>query len=234
MGFLNKILRRKPTSRFTAFSDYFDKGILSSDWIVSNWNAPGGGTFKSDLVTLDFGMLCLKMVQTKVDETIISIGSEIQLNKLCGYGSYEWEVRASSTAITPSSLGQVCSGSVTGLFNYMNNSETELDLEIEGCRPNILHGTTWKTISNNQTTPMKNNENLDIKFHKYRYDWKPEQVDYFFDDILFATHTNNVPSTPAYPMINHWGTNNPNWGGEATTNGVLRYMWVKRFSYTPF
>ncbi len=234
MGFLNKILRRKPTSRFTAFSDYFDKGILSSDWIVSSWNAPGGGTFKSDLVTLDFGMLCLKMVQTKVDETIISIGSEIQLNKLCGYGSYEWEVRASSTAITPSSLGQFCSGSVTGLFNYMNNSETELDLEIEGCRPNILHGTTWKTVSNNQTNPMKNNENLDTKFHKYRYDWKPGQVDYFFDDVLFATHTNNVPSTPAYPMINHWGTNNPNWGGEATPDGVLRYMWVKRFSYTPF
>jgi hypothetical protein len=47
-----------------------------------------------------------------------------------------------------------------------------------------------------------------------------------------ATHTRNVPSTPAHIMISHWGTNNDKWGGPATLN-VPRYLYVRKVSYTP-
>jgi hypothetical protein len=45
-------------------------------------------------------------------------------------------------------------------------------------------------------------------------------------------HTGVVPQTPAFAMINHWGTNSTGWGGLATPN-ITRYMFVRSFSFVP-
>ena len=50
--------------------------------------------------------------------------------------------------------------------------------------------------------------------------------------MLVSTHTGVVPQTPAFAMINHWGTNSTGWGGLATTN-ITRYMFVRSFSFIP-
>lgn len=239
---LNKLMekimgRKKPTpppsvtSGAVLFSDNFNTGFLGTNWIVSNWNAPGGGVFRPDMIDMSQGLLGLKINQTQnPDGTISSTGAEIQLNKLFGYGVYEWIFRASSSAQTPSAMGNSFSGSVSGCFNYLKTSETELDFEIEGCKPNIIQCTTWKGETNpNEHTGFDNLIPLDAEFHSFKYIWLMGKVEYYFDEKLIATHTKNVPSSPAYPMINHWGTNSVNWGGLATP-GVDRWMWVNSFT----
>ncbi len=216
-----------------AFNDDFDTGTLNTNnWIISNWNAPGGGIFKPNMIDMRYRMLGLKMTQVNGPNGIQSIGAELQYSKLCGYGTYQWIMRASSTASTPSGRGNAFSGSISGLFNYVNHSTTELDFEIEGSRPNVIQLTTWSTINSSQESAYYMGTPLDAAFYRYKYIWTPGKVQYFIEDVLIGTHTKNVPSTPAYPMINHWGTNDTIWGGTATP-GIDRWMWVSNFNYTP-
>jgi beta-glucanase (GH16 family) len=217
----------------TGFSDNFSATALNTtNWIVSNWGAPGGGSFKPEMVVMSNGMLCLKMKQSNINGTVTSVGSEIQYSKLCGYGTYEWTMRGSSTASAPNTVGSSISGSITGLFNYVSNSETEIDFEIEGNRPNYIQMTTWHTTSGKENNCYYYETPLHIGFHNYKYIWSPGKVEYYVDGKLLATHIKNVPSTPAYPIINHWGSVDPNWGGIGTPD-VVRYMWVSNFKFTP-
>lgn len=214
-------------------NEFFNAGSVPPNWTVSNWSAPMGGKFQTGMVTFDKGMLGMKLTQdVNPDGSYLSIGGEIKYNTLCGYGTYEWVARSSSSANSPTATGYPFSGSVTGLFNYVNDSQTEIDLEIEGCRPNIVHATNWSTTMANKSTRHDNVVVLDTVFHSYKYVWVPGKISFYLDNFLIAEHTENVPSTPAYPMINHWGTNNANWGGTVTL-GVSRYIWVKQFSFTP-
>jgi len=225
--------RRQPPPVPTTgiFEDHFNTGALdTTKWTVSTWNAPQGGKFQADRVSCAFGMLGMRLTQ---DSNKLSIGGEITLKRLCGFGTYEWQAKASSTAPTPNVLGSPVSGSVTGLFNYVGDSDTELDLEVEGCRPNLVQATTWHSVGMpNENTQYPIQAPLSDAFHSYKYVWAPGKVQYYFNGILFATHTRNVPTAPAYPMINHWGTNNANWGGVATPN-VDRWLWVSMFRFTP-
>lgn len=243
MSFFNKLAEkvsawRKPPPPPSpvgngSFNDNFDTGFLNTNnWIVSNWNAPGGGIFKPNMIDMSKGVLGLKMTQTKTNGKIVSIGSEIQYAKKCGYGIYEWTMRASSTAQTPSARGNSFSGSISGLFNYVTDSATELDFEIEGNHPTVIQLTTWSTTRSNQNSSYDMGTPLDGAYHNYKYIWDKGIVQYFIDGLLIATHTKNVPSTPAYPMINHWGTVDPYWGGTATP-GIDRWMWVSNFKFTP-
>ena len=237
----NKLMKRKPKPPIIippppssiTFNDDFNTGALNpANWIVSTWSAPQGGVFRANMIDLSQGMLCLKMSQIKnPDGSILSVGSEVQYAKICGYGTYEWTVKASSTAQTPYSTGSAASGSVTGLFNFVTNSATELDLEIEGSRPDILSLTTWHGTGSNQNTFYNYNALLNSAFHVYKYIWSPGKVEYYLDGLLVGTHTTDVPTAPAYPMMNHWGTNNANFGGVATP-GIDRYMWVSNFKFT--
>jgi endo-1,3-1,4-beta-glycanase ExoK len=212
----------------------FASGVVPPGWTVSTWSAPQGGRFMANMATFDKGMLCLALDQIRnPDNSISSVGGEITYNTLCGFGTYEWVAKASSSSNDPNVPGVPLSGSVTGLFNFVNESETEIDLEVEGCRPTILHTTNWNTTAGNQTTQTTHSENLNNQFHSYKFVWKSGIIQFYFDGVLVATHTNRVPSAPAYPMINHWGTNNPNWGGLASTTVGRRYLFVKSFSFTP-
>ena len=62
--------------------------------------------------------------------------------------------------------------------------------------------------------------------------WTPTSIKFYVDGVLVSTHTGVVPQTPAFAMINHWGTNSTGWGGLATTN-ITRYMFVRSFSFIP-
>lgn len=178
-------------------------------------------------------MLGLKLNQAKqADGSWLSTGAELTLKQLFGYGTYEWECRASSTATQPSLVGTPVSGSITGLFNYVNDSQTEIDVEVEGIptRANLAQFTNWATTAAQQNTNVPISPAPHEGFRVYKFVWAPGKIDYYVDNVLLASHTQNVPSAPAYPMINHWGTNNPNWGGPATAGD--RWMWVRRFAFT--
>jgi beta-glucanase (GH16 family) len=178
----------------------------------------------------------------------ISDGAEIYTRKTYGYGTYQWVMRMSSTATSPTGDGTPVSGSVSAGFIYVNNSETEIDFEFPGYEEYVptgddpsdtLYMVNWLN-PNPSTAPTSNEEtysavsglNVATKFYTYKFIWQPGSITYYVDGQLMATHTTNVPSAPAHFMINHWGTDNPNWGGVATAN-VTRYFYVQSVSYTP-
>lgn len=127
------------------------------------------------------------------------------------------------------------SGSITGIFNYVTGSKTEIDFEIEGNeRNNIVHMTSWigENLSNEQSKSVLALPYPHEEFHNYKFIWIPGRIYFYINGVLHAVHSTVVPTEPAHIVINHWGTHNPNWGGFATP-GVERWVWVKSVSFTP-
>lgn len=178
----------------------------------------------------------MALTQTRqTDGTILSTGGELATLQQFQYGTFEWVVRASSTAGTPGQAGVPASGAITGCFVYRSGAETEIDVEVESNeRSNLTQFTSWVGESKpNQTTQVSPGAWLPHEgYFTYTVKWMPGKVEFYRDKVLVATHKNVVPSLPAAVMINHWGTNSRDWGGVASPN-VTRYMWVKSFKYTP-
>lgn len=212
-------------------------------WTVSTWSAPGKnathtGKFLASNVAIVDGMLCLKLQQVKnADGTFTSTGGEITSNATFGFGTYEFEVKASSTASSSSALGNAVSGTITGCFNYGPSSITEIDYEVEGnSRNNFWQFTSWKGETNpcetHKVGPATDGILPHQAFFNIKFVWTPSDITFFRNGIQVAKHTVVVPQTACPMMFNHWGTNDPNWGGYATP-GVERFMWVRKFSFTP-
>ena len=217
------------------FFDNFSSGSLdTSKWIPSNWGAPGGGTFVPAYLDFSTGMLRIKVTQTyNSSGGIVSVGGELQSKETLGFGTYEWVIRASSTSSTPTGSGVAVSGQISSGFIFVNNSQTEIDSpEIEGQNPGTLWWTTWAGLTTKQSTSTQAAFAPEASFHSYKCVWTPTSINFYVDGVLVSTHTGVVPQTPAFAMINHWGTNSTGWGGLATTN-ITRYMFVRSFSFIP-
>lgn len=227
------------------FSDDFAVGKLdTSKWIASNWKAPGNkpglnaGTFSPANLDFSQGMLCIKLTQTKGQQVAVnSSGGEIQSKDVFGYGTYTFVMRVGSTATTPTGPGKVVSGSDSGGFTFINNSQTELDIEFLGDTPGSIWLTNWNNAKllkkpvDKQASQVSSNKLADA-FYTYTIVWTPGQVVWYLNGARLATHTKKVPTAPAHILINHWGTNSNDWGGQATV-GVTRYLYVKSVSFTP-
>jgi len=220
-----------------AFRDDFSGGKLdTTKWFVDTGRAPGNiagvnnGTLSADHVDLSTGMLRLTLTQTVAGATATSLGAEIRSKRLFGYGTYIWVARAASTSASPHGEGGAASGSVTDVFNFINDSESEIDFEYQGRTPSVLEMTNFSTVSKSQSTatPVPG---ADGNFHEYKYVWGAGTIEFYVDGALVSTHTEHVPSAPAAVMVNLWGTNSASFGGVAT-DGVTRYLYVSTFSYT--
>jgi hypothetical protein len=216
------------------FYDDFSKGSLdTSKWIPSNWSAPGGGKFVPSYLDFSTGMLRIKVTQTNSGGGVASVGGELQSKNALGFGTYEWVIRASSTSSTPTGSGVAVSGQISSGFIFVNNSQTEIDSpEIEGQNPGTLWWTTWTSVNTKQSTSSQAPFAPEKGFHSYKCVWTKTSIKFYVDGALVSTHTGVVPQTPAYAMINHWGTNSTGWGGLATPN-ITRYMFVRSFSFIP-
>lgn len=218
------------------FTDDFSTGALdTSKWIPSNWGAPGtiagvnSGSFNSASLDFSTGMLRIAVTQTRQpDSSIVSIGGELQSRQAFGYGTYEWIIRQSTTSPTPNGTGSVVSGQISSGFTFINNSQTEIDFELEGQFPTRMELTNWSTTANQQSNSVTISN--PTAFHAYKFVWAPGRIDFYIDNILVSTHTQNIPTAPAYQMINHWGTNSTSFGGLATP-GTTRYMYVSKVSF---
>jgi beta-glucanase (GH16 family) len=231
-----------------SFYEDFSSGALDSTrWKVSNWHAPGSipgkntGVFSPAALDFSHGLLRISVMQSvDADGHVRSTGGEIQSRALFGYGTYEFVMRLASTADTPDGQGRVMSGSDSGAFTFVNNSETELDIEFLGSTPGSVWLTNWVNAAHNarniKPTLYQQEQapaaGLAEAFHTYRIDWSPGKVVWRLDDVVIATHLRHVPTTPAHLLVSHWGTNNEKWGGRATP-GVPRYLYVRRVSFTP-
>ena len=217
------------------FYDDFSKGSLdTSKWIPSNWRAPGGGTFVPSYLDFSTGMLRIKVTQTyNSGGGISSVGGELQSKNALGFGTYEWVMRASSTSSTPNGSGYTVSGQISSGFIFVNNSQTEIDSpEIEGQNPGTLWWTSWTSVTTKQSTSSQAPFAPENGFHSYKCVWTKNSIAFYVDGVLVSAHSGVVPQTPAYAMINHWGTNSTGWGGLATPN-ITRYMFVRSFSFVP-
>jgi len=235
---LPPVVVKEPT-----FVEDFSSGKLDpAKWVVSTWTAPGGsathkGTFLAKNVSIVDGILCLKLNQAAMSYGVSSKGAEIATVDSFQYGTFEWVARASSTATTADGPGTPVSGSITGCFIYLDGAKTEIDFEVEGgIRNRATQLTSWVGESNpNEHTDVAPASNDDLPhqgFHSYKFVWMPGKIEFYRDNALIGTHTKVVPTEAAKVMINHWGTDNEDWGGKATI-AVERTMWVKSFKYTP-
>jgi beta-glucanase (GH16 family) len=230
-----------PTSqslRAPTFTDTFRGETLdSAKWFIDTGNAPGNivganqGRLSADHVDLSTGMLRLTLTQSVADGLATSVGAEIRSKQLFGYGTYVWVARAASTSATPEGAGSAASGTVTDVFNYIDDSQTEIDFEYEGQSPSTLEMTNYSGVSNSQTSSATVPD-ADGSFQEYKFVWSAAKIEFYLDGTLISTHTQHIPSAPAAALINLWGTNSKSFGGVATS-GVTRYLYVSSFSYTP-
>jgi endo-1,3-1,4-beta-glycanase ExoK len=219
----------------------------TSRWTAVDGGAPGSssvntGVYESGNVTLlQPGVLRLTLTQVANGSGVTSYGALIQSKQVCGYGTYSWTMKMSSDSLCwdSSCVGNAWPGSVSAGFIYVNNSQTEIDFEFQGQDPAAIYLVNWLN-TNPKLDPTGRAETytrytpfsaIDGQ-HTYSFVWTKSKIAYYIDGKFVVNHTTNVPSAPAYFMINHWGTNSTGWGGTATP-GVTRDMYVTSASYTP-
>ena len=106
-----------------------------------------------------------------------------------------------------------------------------MDFEQQAGKPNLLYLVTWKDKVRSVTpTEFHVGPSIYQDYHTYQMTWTKTSVIYTIDGVMVASVYTNVPQDAAYVFLNHWGGNDPNWGGTATI-GVDRWMWVQSFSY---
>jgi beta-glucanase (GH16 family) len=228
------------------FSDNFSAGKLdTSKWEVATYKSPdskpglNSGIYVPENLDFSRGMLCIKVTQQKGGaDNILSYGGAIISKKRFGFGTYEFVMRMSSTSATPDGLGTAKSGAISSGFVFYNNSESEIDLEFLG-NENAIWITNWQNTNpkNDPSDKMKqtdkiSNQVLAADFHKYSLVWTPTSVKVYIDGTLVASHTERIPQSPAYIILQHRGTNSNEWGGMAMV-GVTRFMYVKSVNFTP-
>jgi len=213
------------------------RSLDKTKWFIDTGKAPGNiagvntGTLSAEHVDLSTGMLRLKLTQSVSGGLATSTGAEIRSKQLFGYGTYVWVARAASTSDTPSGAGSAVSGTVTDVFTFVNDSETEIDFEYQGQSPSTLEMTNYLTTSHSQSSSAAV-PGADGGFHEYKFVWSPAKIEFYLDGTLVSTHTEHIPSAPAAVLINLWGTNSTSFGGVATP-GEPTYLYVSSFAFTP-
>ncbi len=202
--------------------------VSTSGW-TPFWSRDGlSGTWEPGNVTVKDGFLVMKL---DVSSSLVARAAELATNAKHGYGTYEVRLRASSSSADPSVVGTGTSGNISAFFSYVNDSETEIDHEIEGQNPNTDWMGAWQTTSRHDYGTGGTGENLTQGFHTYRWNWTPTKIDFYIDGVLKRTTTSVVPTAEAHLMLNLWPTNSTGWGGKSTPG--TQYMLVDYVSFTP-
>ena len=125
-------------------------------------------------------------------------------------------------------VNPVVSGTIMAGFLYVNDSQTEIDVEQQGNLPGRFDLTNWTTTAAQQTSAVSGFDSS--VNHNFEIIWTPTSIEWWIDGNLVDTHTQNIPSAPSHFIFNLWGTNSPDWGGMATPN-MKRTMTISGFVY---
>ena len=227
----------------TFFDDFSAGKLDSSKWEIATYHSPDSkpginqGTYVPDAIDFTTGMLRIKVTQQEKNGVVQSLGGAIISKDRFGYGTYEFVMRMSTTAEKPDDTGKTLTGAISSGFLYYHNSESEIDLEFLG-NDNAMHVTNWRNLTPShqpegdvKQTDKINDDSLGRRFRNYKIVWVPERIKVYIDGELVASHDQHVPSTPAYIILQHRGTNSDEWGGTAAI-GVTRYFYVKSVKFT--
>ncbi len=126
-------------------------------------------------------------------------------------------------------------GTVSSLHYYFNDT-SEIDIELLGSsfgKPTQYYGiqTGIKgSLSGLDPVFWKNSsypDNATSDFLEYRFDWKPNAVDFFLNGNKVFTVTDRIPSMAGTLILNHWAGGQVSWEGDAPK--VKTTMIVKSF-----
>ena len=206
-------------------------------WTPSNWSGfwqqPGlTGTFQPDNAYVDgHGHLVLALKMQSCPTGLCAQAAELQSAQRFGFGRYTYRMRAASTSANPKKAGQVLPGNISGAFSYVDNSATEIDIEIEGNRPKTLNAAVWNGLTQKSYAVLPTGTSLGQGFQTISYEWRPDRITYFLNGTQVWETTQNIPQSPAFIMLNIWPTASNAWGGVASPGSV--YMLVESVSFEP-
>ena len=168
-------------------------------------------------------------------------GAAVKSRRAYGYGSFEVEM-------TVPAFNGIC----TSIWLYNNfpdetagreNHNYEIDIELHGTAVkengalrndgnlSSMACTTWLTEKDYKSQYVAAGKPLnDGAFHKFRFDWHSDKVEFYLDGRLMHTTRQYIPDNEMYFNIGCWFPNN--WCGEP--NFETDYLTVKSFSYKPF
>ncbi len=135
-------------------------------------------------------------------------------------------------------------GMLSSFFTYHDGGGgienwNEIDIEIMG---RYFDNVQFNTLTPNQTNhvahkPMLSSPHLD--YHNYAFEWTPEYVAWFIDDVEVLRQTGAHIQTLTLPqkiMMNIWIPLYENWAGVFNSGALpafAYYDWVSYYTYTP-
>lgn len=156
-------------------------------WRVSE-STLGRSTLQSENVILQDGNLCFKLP----GETLC--GAEIQTKEKVHYGSYEIRMKIPDA---PSSI--------TGFFLYEQpDYDHEIDIEIYNQSDAQLLLTTYAKGKERNSDQRTLSFDPTLDYHTYRFNYLPDRVDFFIDDVLIQAWSKGFTSKSMYLMVNTW------------------------------
>ncbi len=173
------------TSNSGSSSSTSSTGTSGSGTSSSGTSSGGSSSGGSDLGNRPERIYFLGILtQTQSGGQILSSGSEVMTKHTFSYGTFEFTSR----------VVNVLSGSDSSGFLYASNSETEIDMEQVGNKPDAVDCTNWNGVSNFQDTEVTgfNQGNS----HDFKIVWQPRFVDWYVDGQLVV-----IPRRcPALPL----------------------------------
>ena len=160
-------------------------------------------------------------------------GAEYRTKLSYTYGRFEVRMKSSYREGMLSSFFTYYDGG-GGIENW-----NEIDIEIMG---RYFDNVQFNAITPNQTNhvahkPMLTSPHLD--YHKYAFEWTPEYVAWFIDDVEVLRQTGEHIQTLILPqkiMMNIWNPLFENWAGTFNPDALpafAYYDWVSYYAYTP-
>jgi endo-1,3-1,4-beta-glycanase ExoK len=259
-----------PNTISGSWCDGFDSSNLDvSRWTVTNnttafWgNGPVvTGGFNSNNVTISNGFLVLKATASRPNKnSYTGTGAELKTTSNYSYGFYEARVRTASLSSNPASTGVSKKGFLSTMFNYTNNSQTEIDHEIQSGPSNSAYVGAYKNFDGTfppiscspsaQTivgptqyshtackAPTPGNIDLSQAFHTLSWNWTPTLLSFAIDgQTVFAiTEPSRIPTAPAPLFLNFWLSNGNNFSDVpevAFKQSISQYYLIDYIRFSP-
>jgi endo-1,3-1,4-beta-glycanase ExoK len=220
------------------------------------------GGFASSNVSVANGYLTLKSTVTRSKTNVYTgTGAEIFTKSGFRYGYYEARVRTASISSNPTIAGISKKGFLSTFFNYVNNSETEIDHEIQSgastidwtgafknfdgtfpawsCDPAtqtpVATGAYAHTVCNSSTP---GNIDLSQDFHLLAWNWTPSKLTFLIDnqEVFAIIESSRIPVTAAPLYFNFWLSNGNNFSNlpeVASRSTLTQYYLIDYVRFSP-
>ncbi|UBV45001.1 glycoside hydrolase family 16 protein (plasmid) [Deinococcus taeanensis] len=216
----------------------FTQGTLDR-WVVSNWRGfwAGGtldGAFSAQNVkVLQGGQLQLRLKVQRCGGRWCAQAAALQSRQKFGFGRYTVRMRAASDSGDPRRAGRARPGNISAAFSFLDDSRTEIDVEIEGHRSRQINTAAWQGLERKSFALVTHPQGTDLAtgFHTYTWDWQRDHLAFSVDGREVWRTREHVPQDPAHLMLNVWPTDDSKWGGQATPGEV--FMLVDEVKFEP-